>query len=165
MDIENFLKEIIPPADYQHRDGFSNSDMIDRLNEYEKELVGDALINKLLGQTDDTLIVETLASLRSEKSLPLLYDFLERCSDLMSKIIVAVSIFKINNDNDLVFTAIASFKQLDDTKDPYYVYKLIPAFYYLVKLRSIKVRNLIEEYTEHKEYLISYNAKQALGEQ
>lgn len=27
---DKFRKEIIPPADYQHRDGFSNSDMIDR---------------------------------------------------------------------------------------------------------------------------------------
>jgi len=82
----------------------------------------------------------------------------------MAKLIVAASIFEINSDDDLVFTAIASFKQLDNTKDAHYVYKLLPAFHYLVKLRSIKVKNLIEEYTSHKEYLISYNAKQALAE-
>jgi hypothetical protein len=128
VDIENFLDRIIPPADYQHRNGFSNSDIIDQLNEHEKKLVEDALINKLLGQTDDTLIVETLSYLLSKKSLPLLYDFLDRCSNPMAEIIAAVSIFQINNDDAMVCTSIASFKQLDNNKDAYYIYKLIPGY-------------------------------------
>lgn len=163
IDIEKLINTIIPPADYQHRNGFSNSNIINQLNENEKQLVEDALINKLLGRTDDTLIIETLAYLKSEKALPLLYDSLEHCSDAMAKIITAASIFEINNDNTMIDLSINSFKQLDNSKDAYYIYKLVPAFYYLVKFRNSKVNNLIEEYTTHKEYLISCNAKQALG--
>ena len=163
MDIEKLINNIIPPADYRHRNGFSNSDIIDQLNEHEKKLVEEILINKLLGQTDDTLIVETLAYLKSEKALSILYDFLERCSDPMAKIISATSIFEINGDTDMIDIAVASFRKLEDDKNPYYIYILPFAFNYLIKFKSAKVNSIIEEYTNHKEYLISYNAKKTLG--
>ena len=35
-NIEHLLKELIPPSDYQHRNGFSNEHIILRLTENEK---------------------------------------------------------------------------------------------------------------------------------
>lgn len=48
LNIEQFIDKLIPPSDYQHRDGFSNNSLIDQLNASEKKLIEDALINKLL---------------------------------------------------------------------------------------------------------------------
>ena len=163
INTETLINRIIPPADYQHRNGFSNTDIIDKLSEQEKKLMEDALINMLMTKNDDTLIIETLAYLKSVKSLPFLYEFLKNNSDTMSKIIVSTSIFAINQDNDMVDIAITSFKNLENTKDSYYVYKLITAFYYLIKFNKPEVNEIIKEYLNHKEYLLSYNAKRALG--
>lgn len=163
MDTKNLLNKIIPPADYQHRNGFSNTQFIDKLSDQEKNEVEDSLITLLKEGTNDTLIAETLSYLKSTKSLPLLYKFLEQCSDAMAKIIVATSIFEINNDINMIDAAIVSFEELDNNKDAYYIYKVISAFYYLVKFRNSQINIIIENYTHHEEYLVSYNAKQALG--
>jgi len=159
MDID----KIIPPADHQHRNEFNNSNMINQLNDFYKKLLEDALIGKMLIEPDDTLLVETLANIKSEKSLPILYNYLKSCSDKMKQLIFPVSIFEINSDPMMINIAVASFEQLDGNKNPYYVYQVIPAFYHLVKLKSSVVNNIIKRYTAHKEILISFNAKEALG--
>jgi lipopolysaccharide biosynthesis glycosyltransferase len=80
-DIDSLLKKIIPyPADYSHRDGFNNEIIIDNLESHEKESVEAALINLLDTHPVDTLIVETLACLKSVKSIPILYNLLNDCS-------------------------------------------------------------------------------------
>ncbi|HZL11133.1 MAG TPA: HEAT repeat domain-containing protein [Prolixibacteraceae bacterium] len=168
MDIEKLIGEIIPPSDYQHRNGFDNILIIDRLTDNEKKQVENVLIDRLLHKTVeevDTLIVETLAYLKSEKALPVLKNLLEHCSSEVVKLRIATSIFEINQDNDMVKIAITSFKKLDNNKDSYYVHKLTSAFFYLIKFNKPEVNGLIKEYITHKEYLLSYNAKRALGMQ
>jgi len=62
MDIEKIVAEIIPPSDYQHRNGFNNVPLIDKLSDDEKRGVQDALIYKLLFESEkeiDTLVIET----------------------------------------------------------------------------------------------------------
>ena len=58
--------------------------------------------------------------------------------------------------------AISSFKELEKIKDAYYVYRMIPTFYHLAKFKESKTKKLIKYYINNSEYLISYNAKQAL---
>jgi hypothetical protein len=82
----------------------------------------------------------------------------------MEKLIIASSMFEINQDNDMVDIAIRAFRQLDNKKDAYYVYKLTSAFYNLAKFNNPAVVEVIKEYVDHKEYLVSYNAKRALGQ-
>ena len=54
---EKLIEEIIPyPADYSHRNGFSNYHIIDKLNSPEKLEVEKALIAKLSEHPDDLLI-------------------------------------------------------------------------------------------------------------
>jgi hypothetical protein len=72
MYIEKLLREIIPPADYQHRNGFNNIPLIDKLTDDEKLQLENALIRELtvdLDREPDDLIIETLAYLKSQKSL------------------------------------------------------------------------------------------------
>jgi len=166
MSIEKLVKEIIPPSDYQHRNEFNNIPLIDKLNDEEKKQLEDALIHKLLfesGQELDTLVIETLAYLKSQKSLPILNNLLEEYSDYMTRLVIAASIFEINKDAGMIDIAINVVRKIDDRSDAYYVHKLTSAFYYLIKFKSTKVNSIIEEYTHHKEYLIAYNAKQVLN--
>lgn len=162
MDINKIISEIIPPDDYQHRNGFSNERLIDKLSDEELFKVETELIT-MLQKKPDMLIVETLGYMKSEKSLPALYELLKKSTDGMAKLILVSSIYRINRDKELVEIAISSFKELEKVKDAYYVYRIIPTFYYLSKFQESKTTKLIEEYSKHSEYLISYNAKQALG--
>ena len=156
MKIMKLVAKIIPPDNYQHRNGFTNTELINRLTKHEKELVENELIKMLLDKTD-LMIVETLAYMKSEKSLFILNNLLEQCSDDMIKIIISSSIFEINKDENMICISINAFKGLDD------MYQKISAFYYLRKFDNTNTDNLIEEYTNHSEYLLSYNAKKALN--
>lgn len=156
MDINKIVSEIIPPEDYQHRNGFSNEYLIDKLSDVEKIKIETELINMLLKKSD-MLVVETLAYMRSDKSLPALYELLEILKEEMAKIITATSIFEINQDQKMIEIVKASFKTIKDK------FQLITAFRYLVRLNDSEISKLIQEYTTNSDYLISYNAKQVLG--
>lgn len=160
------IDKIIPPLDYAHRNGFSNIELINKLTNEKKGDLENILINKLKFIEDkefDSLIVETLAYLKSKKALPILQELLIKCSNDTDKLIIASSIFEIDKSNiDMIDIAINLFKKMDNKNDAYYVYKLVSAFYYLSKFKNSKINNIIKEYTEHPEYLVSYNAKKAL---
>jgi len=165
MYIDKLVNEVIPPRDYQHRNGFNNIPIIDELTENEKQLLEKALIQKLQSEAEieiDTLIVDTLAYLKSDKSIPVLKNLLEECNIIDIKLSLATSIFEINQDAEMVDIAVGLVKEMDNKKDAYYVYMLSSAFYYLAKFKNEKTEQLLKEYSSHPEYLISYNAKQAL---
>lgn len=156
MDINKIVSEIIPPDDYQHRNGFSNEQLIDKLNDEEIFKVEKELIT-MLQKKPDMLIVETLGYMKSEKAIPILYELMESLNNEMAKIIIATSIFEINQDQKMIEKAKASFKTIKDK------FQLISAFHYLVRLQDSEILKLIQNLTTNSDYLISYNAKQALG--
>lgn len=165
MNIDKLVKDVIPPIDYQHRNGFNNFPIIDELTENEKKSLEIALIQKLESETGneiDTLIVETLAHLNSKQSLPILYNLLKKSNIDISKLEIAASIFEINQDAEMIDIAISHFKKIDGNKDAYRVYAVSGAFYYLAKFNDEKTKKLIKEYISDSEYLISYNAKKTL---
>src|SRR5437016_4210223 len=103
MDIGKLISEIIPPSDYQHRNGFSNIDLIDKLGVQERLQVEDSLIYKLLFESDpkkgiDPLIIETLGYLKSEKSISILKELLANSGNEMEKLIIATSIYEITSE-------------------------------------------------------------------
>ena len=165
MDIDKLVNEVIPPRDYQHRNGFNNIPIIDELKENEKQLLEKALIQKLQSEAEkeiDTLIVDTLSYLKSVGSLQVLKNLLEVSNDIVIRLRIATVIFEISQDAEMVDIAVSLVKEMDNKKDAYYVYKLTSAFYYLAKFKNEKTEQLLKEYSSHPEYLISYNAKQAL---
>jgi HEAT repeat protein len=165
MNIDKLVNEVIPPSDYQHRNGFDNIPIIDKLADNEKQLLERALVKKMLSEAEkeiDTLIVDTLAHLKSAASLPVLRNLLEVSNENVTKLRIATAIFVISRDAEMVNVAVNSVKEMDSRKEAYYVYKLASAFYYLAKFKTEKTEQLIKEYASHSEYLISYNAKQAL---
>jgi len=155
MDIEKMMREIIPPNERQHRESFSNIALVEKLTPTEKTEVENNLIEKLNEPDDsiDFLIVETLAYLKSVKALPVLYNKLDNdYENKFTKLILAVSIFEINMDSNMINIAINSVKTLDK-------WGLISAFYYLSKFHSPSTNAVIKKYVNHKDYLVSYNAR------
>lgn len=166
MNIEKIIEEVIPPRDYAHRNGFNNIPIIDGLTEVEKQLLEKGLLQKLQMEAEkeiDTLIVSTLAYLKSKQSIPVLYHLLEICNIDEVKLEIAAYVYEINQDIEMIDMAISCFNKIANRKDAYATYALISAFYKLVKLDSPNVNAIIKEYINDKEYLIAFNAKQALG--
>jgi len=166
MDIDKLVNEVIPPCDYQHRNGFNNKPIIDKLSENEKLLLENVLIQKLKSEIEkdiDTLIVETLAYLKSRQALPTLYHLLEISDIDEVKLEIAAHIFEVNQDEKMVEIAIDCFNKIAKRTDAYHVYAVSGAFNYLTKFKNEKIKKLIKEYSSHPDYLISYNAKKALG--
>ena len=157
MDIQSKLEKIIPPDDYQHRYEFSNHHMVDELDSHEKKEIEDLLIKKLYANPEDTLIIETLSYMGSEKAIPAIRISLETCENTVQKVIIAVSIYKINHENKMIDVAIDAFKQLFNKWD------LVIVFSYLKGFNDRRINDMIKPYIDNPDFLISHNAKRALG--
>jgi hypothetical protein len=157
MNIQNKLAKIIPPDDYQHRHEFSNHQLIDELNNHEKKEIENLLLNKLHASPEDILIIETLSYLRSENAVPAMISSLKNCKNSLQKIIIAISIYKINHENGMIDAAIDAFKQL------YKKWDLVFVFSYLKEFNDKRINEMIKRYIDNPDFLISHNAKRALG--
>jgi hypothetical protein len=156
-DINQLLKEIIPPADYQHRNGFNNEHIILSLSEIEKVEVEQNLI-EMLKKNDDTLIGETLAIMKSENSLQSLKKKLELTKNASAKIIWASFINEIKGgDEEMKNIALNEFGNVTEK------YTLISTFHYLSSLNDPRIKEKILTYINHKDYLIAYNARTSIG--
>ena len=103
--------------------------IVDELNSEQRDEVEVLLIERLRYSRTDTLIYETLAYLRSVKSLPLLYEILPEV-DIRLKLPLSTSIYSINGDEEMIKMALATFNSFDK-KSPYYKYDVITALGYL----------------------------------
>jgi hypothetical protein len=155
-NINRQIAEIIPPNNYKHREGFSNKHLIDALNNQERAMIEEVLISMLLTKVD-ILIVETLGYMKSLKSVPILIDLLRQTSNAMNRLIISSTVFEINQDMTMIEISIEGFKTLNDE-----YFSIIHGFYYLSKFKNEKTEAIIKRYIQHSDYLISYNAKQAL---
>jgi hypothetical protein len=157
-NIRELIDKIIPPVDYQHRNGFSNDNIIDKLSDEDKNNVELELVNLLSKYNGDTLIVETLAYMNSHKSLDSLYKILNSVNTASDKIIIASSIYKISQDKAMVDIALNAIKTITDKNS------LISLFYYLTNMQSNVLNEYIAQFKSDSDYLLSYNAKRALGQ-
>lgn len=156
-DINKLIEEIIPPADYQHRNGFSNESIILSLSEQEKLEVEDRLI-KMLSNSNDELIGETLVILKSKKALPILNDKLSKAKKPSLKIIWASYINEIEGGSDQMKNI--AFEELKKVSGSY---TLIEVFYYASRFNDSRINNEIRKFINHKDYLVAYNARKYLG--
>jgi hypothetical protein len=164
-DLNRLIDKIIPPADYQHRNGFSNDNIIANLTSNEKELVESDLIDRIKTAPLDTLVVDTLAYMRSKSAIEPLKAKLQSEQDNLIKIIIAANIFKIQRDEKLIDISIDAFKKIERLPQNYFYNRsaLISSFYYLTMFQDQKVNELIMHHFKHPDYLVSYNAKRCLG--
>lgn len=160
MDIDKFIDKIIPyPANYETRNGFNNQPYLKKLKYQEKIEVGNKLIKKIAEHPDDMLIIDSLAYLTFIPAVPAIEKLFINSSEPMIRVEIASSIFEINQDDNLIAGIISDFRKIEDPKESYYTYKLTKAFYYLHKIGTDEIKKLIEEYINHKDGSVSYNAK------
>lgn len=156
-NIEHLLKELIPPSDYQHRNGFSNEHIVLSLTENEKTEVERNLI-KMLEKNDDDLIGETLTIMKSTDSLPTLKKRLKLAKSPTMKIIWASYINEIKSgDDEMKEIALTEFDNVSDK------YSLIGIFHHLAKFCDSRINDKIRNYINHEDYLTAYNARTSLG--
>ena len=156
-EIADIINEIIPQADYSHRNGFNNQPIIDQLDNSERLLLEDELIN-MIQNNDDLLIAESLAYIKSIKSLNVLKLKLDSVTKPMERIILASCIFKINpSESTMIDIAYDSFIKITDK------YVLIGMFYYLAGFNDTRINQRIKSYYKHNDFLLAYNSKRAMG--
>jgi hypothetical protein len=156
-NIENLLKELIPPSDYQHRNGFSNEHIVLSLTENEKTEVERNLID-MLEKKEDDLIGETLTIMKSTDSLPTLKKRLNLTKSPTMKIIWASYINEIKSgDDEMKEIALTEFDKVLEK------YTRIGIFYHLAKFCDSRINDKIRNYINHKDYLTAYNARTSLG--
>ena len=162
--IDRLIMEIIPPADYHHRNGFTNTSIIDALDGAEKQAVENRLIN-LLAIKSDMLIVETLGYMKSQNAVNHLTVMLNEAHDAVDRLILASSIFKITADKSICEIALDASSSIDNNYPTvvHYEYTLMAMFYYMASFHDSRIDNIIRKYIKNKDLLLSYNANRALG--
>ena len=156
-DINRILNDIIPPNDYQNRNGFGNENILASLTDSERLEVEKRLI-EMLKKNDDTLIGETLMILKSKNSLPTLRAKLERAKESSEKIIWASFINEINGGDDEMKNI--ALKEFDNVTEKY---TLISMFNYLARFNDLRIKEKILSFTDDSDYLIAYNARTSIG--
>lgn len=128
--------------------------LLDRLSADELVMAESELIKSL--SKSDAWPILGLGHIRSKRALPALYNLLEKCSPGI-KITIAHAIFQICQDKRMINIVLEEIKSLTDQ------YKLIDILYLLPGFGNESVNALLNEYCNHKEYLVAYNATRALG--
>ena len=156
-NIEHLLKELIPPFDYQHRNGFSNEHIVLSLTENEKTEVERNLID-MLEKKEDDLIGKTLTIMKSTNSLPTLRKKMQLSQSPTMKIIWASYINEIKNgDEEMKEIALNEFDKVSEK------YTQIGIFHHLAKFCDSRINDKIRNYINDKDYLTAYNARISLG--
>jgi hypothetical protein len=156
-NINEILKKLIPPADYQHRNGFSNESIILNLDESEKKEVEKQLIS-MLELNDDDLIGETLVIMKSISALPNLRIRLDLAKSPASRILWASYINELKGrDEEMIKIALLEFEKITEK------YTRIGIFHCLSRFQDSRINEKIRKFINHEDYLTAYNARTSLG--
>jgi hypothetical protein len=129
-------------------------DLLDKLSEDELKIAENELIKS--ASLNDTWPILGLGHIKSTKSLPTLYNLLDK-SNKGYKITIAKTIFEICQDQKMIDIVL---EELPKTTNQY---ELINVLYMLTAFKDDKITEILNDYRNHKEYLIAYNATRALG--
>lgn len=155
------LNDIIPPADHAHREGFTNEPLLDALGAPDRRALEQVLVADLQAGSMDLLVVETLAYLQAESAGPVVRTFIARCSDPSTRLGAMAALYRLTQDRTLLAPALDCFRALEARADAYRVYALLGGLYYLAQFEGPEVDLVLETYTHHTDFLLSYNATRA----
>ncbi|MEP7268101.1 MAG: hypothetical protein ABI844_10790 [Saprospiraceae bacterium] len=156
------IEQVIPKANRNHRDNFSNINLLDKLTNNEWLYVEDELIKLLHKFPEDSLIYDSLVYKQSTKCLSVMYENLFNCKKEFFQLMIASKIFSINQDIEMIKSGIKSFNNLDKT-DRYYNYTLISALSLLKNFNNKETDEIILNYIQYNDGSVSFNAKRLLG--
>lgn len=157
MDIDR----IIPPKTREHRDGFSNQELLDELSdedlkELEFELLKRVQLEAETGKVD-TLIISTLVYMHSNASVSILDGILNNHAIPPEKgVVLASSLFELTKSKYYVNLVVGYFDKIKSES------LRMLCFSYLSKVNVPEVREILKFYTMSSDYLIAYHAKKSL---
>lgn len=158
QNIERLLRGIIPPDTREEREGFTNDEIISELNSEELKVVEERLI-EMLKTNDDLLIGQTLVKMESVDSIPVLKKRLELEDSLFIKITWARLINDLKKgDPEMEQIAFEAFENLE------FIYGTQGGvFLDLGAFDSPRINRKIEEFVDHKYFLVAHHAKMVLN--
>jgi hypothetical protein len=153
-NLDIFRKEFLEANTWTQRKDGVPLDLLDKFTCEELKIAEIELI-KVVSLKDDWPIVG-LGYIKSKDSLPKLYELLAKSNGPM-KVTIAHSIFQICQDNKMIEIVLETMPRITNQ------YELINVLYYLPDFKDKRVAELHNNYRNHKEYLVAYNATRYLG--
>ncbi len=153
-NLEIFRQEFLGANTWAQRKDGVPLDLLDKLSEDELKTAEVELIKS--ANLDDTWPILGLGHIKSTQALPTLYNLLDK-SKKGFKVTIAYSIFQISKDQKMIEIVL---QELPKTTDQY---ELVDVLYMLPAFNDEKINTLLNNYRNHKEYLVAYNATRALG--
>lgn len=137
----------------QRKDGVP-FDLLDNLSKEELKVAEKELIDSI--SLKDDWPIKGLGYLKSKDSLPKLYEILPKGKKGL-KVTIAHSIFQICGDKEMINIVLSEMPKISNQ------YELIDVLYLLKGFGDDKINQLLAGFREHNEYLVAYNATQAMG--
>lgn len=128
--------------------------LIDKLTPEERRIAEAELIKAV--HAGDLWPIIGLGYMKSSDSLPKLYKLLTNSSKNM-KVTIAHSIFQICQDSKMIDIALEETPEITNPTN------LINILYLLPDFNDERVNAMLNNFRDHKEYLVAYNAARALG--
>lgn len=128
--------------------------LIDKLTPQERRIAEAELIKAV--HPGDPWPIIGLGYMKSSDSLPKLYKLLTNSSKNM-KVTIAHSIFQICQDSKMIDIALEETPEITNPTN------LINILYLLPDFNDERVNAMLNNFRDHKEYLVAYNAARALG--
>jgi hypothetical protein len=153
-NLDIFRKEFLEANTWTQRKDGVPLDLLEKLTCEELKIAEIELI-KVVSLKDDWPIVG-LGHIKSKDALPKLYDLLAKSKGPM-KVTIAHSIFQICQDNKMIEIVLETMPRITNQ------YELINVLYYLPDFKDKRITELHDNYRNHKEYLVAYNATRYLG--
>ena len=153
-ELEAFYKDYLNANSWPQRKDGVPLDLLDNLNQADKIIAEKELIEH--ADLKDSWPIIGLGYLKSTLSLDKLYNLLDKGSKHI-KITIAHSIFLINNDSRMIEIVLKETERLNNQ------YEIIDILYMLPDFKDSRVDKVLNDFRNHKEYLVAYNATRALG--
>lgn len=153
-NLDIFRKEFLEANTWAQRKDGVPLGLLDNLTSEELKIAEIELI-KVVSLKDDWPIVG-LGHIKSKDARQPLYDLLEKSKGSM-KVTIAHSIFQICQDTKMIETVLETMPRITNQ------YELINVLYYLPNFKDKRITELHNNYRNHNEYLVAYNATQSLG--
>lgn len=153
-NLEIFRNEFLNANTWAQRKDGVPLYILDKLSSEELKTAETELIKAV--NTGDTWIITGLGHIKSKDSLPVLYRLLPKTKKNI-KVTIACSIYKICQDRNMIDIV------LEETPRIISQIELIDLLYLLPELKDKRVTEMLNNFRNHREYLIAYNATRALG--
>lgn len=153
-NLDIFRKEFLEANSWAQRKDGVPLDLLDNLTEEELKIAEVELINVV--SLKDNWPIVGLGHIKSKDALPTLYDLLDKSKGSM-KVTIAHSIFQICQDTKMIEIVLETMPRITNQ------YELIDVLYYLADFKDKRITELHNNYRNHKEYLVAYNATRYLG--